>query len=450
MDRVKAAHQHRLVTAQGRDLLIGRGRIEVREVDARTEGRHGLREDRRIHPAEGLPAGEPRGGHGGDAGRLLRVRGVDDARQATVAGILPDTDGVRARRRAAVGELPPQGKVRERLRRRRRPASIAFTRADGEQLLVEEHLSFGRQREANRPVRHALAHRRIGGAREEDVRPGLRRCVVRRHAKAAAFVLLEVEVSEERVRVDEARAMVRTNLEGRLGDHRELEDARAISPSQRPDGKGSERGDFERHGRGRLAKIGEVICSGPSMGTSAKKLGREEAPSRAQIRTPSGASAETEGERLVLRDARGAIVVVYDAERGTAEIAAPAGDLVLSAPQGKSRSARARSSARPAGSSSARNGSSSRRETSTAKSRGCSRRGPNGCARWPGARTSSSRSASTSPPKRTRPWMESASFSAESHFEGFDGVLPERDPAVAVGDEAHAAVLRDDDHYRLR
>jgi hypothetical protein len=53
------------------------------------------------------------------------------------------------------------------------------------------------------------------------------------------------------------------------------------------------------------------------------------------LRTQSGASAEVDGERLVLRDARGSIVVVYDAERGTAEIAAPRGDLVLSAPQGK-------------------------------------------------------------------------------------------------------------------
>jgi hypothetical protein len=53
------------------------------------------------------------------------------------------------------------------------------------------------------------------------------------------------------------------------------------------------------------------------------------------VKTPSGASAEVEGERLVVRDARGSVVVVYDAERGTAEIAAPAGDLVLSAPHGK-------------------------------------------------------------------------------------------------------------------
>jgi hypothetical protein len=53
------------------------------------------------------------------------------------------------------------------------------------------------------------------------------------------------------------------------------------------------------------------------------------------IVTPSGASAEADGERLVVRDARGAVVVVYDAERGTAEISAPAGDLVLSAPHGK-------------------------------------------------------------------------------------------------------------------
>jgi len=42
-----------------------------------------------------------------------------------------------------------------------------------------------------------------------------------------------------------------------------------------------------------------------------------------------------DGERLVVRDARGAIVVTYDAERGTAEIVAPKGDLVLSAPHGK-------------------------------------------------------------------------------------------------------------------
>jgi hypothetical protein len=54
-----------------------------------------------------------------------------------------------------------------------------------------------------------------------------------------------------------------------------------------------------------------------------------------QIRTASGASAEADGDRLVVRDARGSIVVVYDAERGTAEIVAPGGDLLLSAPVGK-------------------------------------------------------------------------------------------------------------------
>ena len=58
-------------------------------------------------------------------------------------------------------------------------------------------------------------------------------------------------------------------------------------------------------------------------------------PLLSAVRTPGGASAEVDGERLVLRDARGAIVVVYDAEHGTAEIAAPKGDLVLSAPHGK-------------------------------------------------------------------------------------------------------------------
>jgi hypothetical protein len=54
-----------------------------------------------------------------------------------------------------------------------------------------------------------------------------------------------------------------------------------------------------------------------------------------RVETPSGASAQVEGERLVVRDARGAIVVTYDAERGTAEITVPRGDLVLSAPEGK-------------------------------------------------------------------------------------------------------------------
>jgi hypothetical protein len=70
------------------------------------------------------------------------------------------------------------------------------------------------------------------------------------------------------------------------------------------------------------------------MGAPARKV-RRSPPTLSVVHTPGGASAEAHGERLVLRDPRGAIVVVYDAERGTAEIAAPAGDLVLSAPKGK-------------------------------------------------------------------------------------------------------------------
>lgn len=54
-----------------------------------------------------------------------------------------------------------------------------------------------------------------------------------------------------------------------------------------------------------------------------------------RIETPSGASAEAQGDVLVLRDRRGAVVVVFDAEKGTAEICAPSGDLVLAAPGGK-------------------------------------------------------------------------------------------------------------------
>jgi hypothetical protein len=82
------------------------------------------------------------------------------------------------------------------------------------------------------------------------------------------------------------------------------------------------------------------------MGAAAKKVRRRVSPQSAlcsleqpsplhAVRTPGGASAEVDGERLVLRDTRGCIVVVYDAERGTAQITAPKGDLVLSAPHGK-------------------------------------------------------------------------------------------------------------------
>lgn len=84
------------------------------------------------------------------------------------------------------------------------------------------------------------------------------------------------------------------------------------------------------------------------MGAPAKKVRRrattpattairslEAVPTLRSVRTSGGASAEVDGERLVLRDTRGTIVVVYDAERGTAEIAVPTGDLVLSAPNGK-------------------------------------------------------------------------------------------------------------------
>ena len=47
----------------------------------------------------------------------------------------------------------------------------------------------------------------------------------------------------------------------------------------------------------------------------------------ALVVTPNGASATVEGERIVLRDPRGAVVVVYDAETVSATIAAPHGNL---------------------------------------------------------------------------------------------------------------------------
>ena len=111
--RVKAAHQHRLVAAQGRELLIGRGRVEVREVDARRERRHGLREGRRIRPAEGLPRARTTTGARGRGpppawgwwGRRCSAGDGRPGSSPTPMGFARD-DG------AAVGELPPQGQVR--------------------------------------------------------------------------------------------------------------------------------------------------------------------------------------------------------------------------------------------------------------------------------------------------------------------------------------------------
>jgi hypothetical protein len=54
-----------------------------------------------------------------------------------------------------------------------------------------------------------------------------------------------------------------------------------------------------------------------------------------KVETASGASCEAQGELLVLRDKKGAVVVVFDAEKGSAEVFAPTGDLTLAAPQGK-------------------------------------------------------------------------------------------------------------------
>ena len=68
------------------------------------------------------------------------------------------------------------------------------------------------------------------------------------------------------------------------------------------------------------------------MGARASKAG---APEPSATKTPSGASATVDGERIVVRNARGVVVVVYDAERDAAEISAT--DLTLSAPKGQLR-----------------------------------------------------------------------------------------------------------------
>ncbi len=69
------------------------------------------------------------------------------------------------------------------------------------------------------------------------------------------------------------------------------------------------------------------------MSARAKKVAPPEPPASVELRTPSGATAGVEGDRIVVRNSRHAIVVVYDAASDTAEITA--GDLTLSAPGGR-------------------------------------------------------------------------------------------------------------------
>jgi hypothetical protein len=69
----------------------------------------------------------------------------------------------------------------------------------------------------------------------------------------------------------------------------------------------------------------------------AQKQNGASAEKASLVRTASGASAEVRGELLVLRDRKGSVVVVFDAETGSAEIVAARGDLSLSAPAGKIR-----------------------------------------------------------------------------------------------------------------
>jgi ribose 1,5-bisphosphokinase PhnN len=54
-----------------------------------------------------------------------------------------------------------------------------------------------------------------------------------------------------------------------------------------------------------------------------------------RLETPSGATAEAQGDRLIVRNAQGMVVVVFDAATGTAEISSPSGDLRLAAPMGR-------------------------------------------------------------------------------------------------------------------
>lgn len=68
---------------------------------------------------------------------------------------------------------------------------------------------------------------------------------------------------------------------------------------------------------------------------SALRMVPEQSEDLSSVRTSLGASATVDGDKVVVRDPRGEIVVVYDAATGSATIAAPSGDLHLAAPRGK-------------------------------------------------------------------------------------------------------------------
>ncbi len=69
---------------------------------------------------------------------------------------------------------------------------------------------------------------------------------------------------------------------------------------------------------------------------SVRAMKKRAEPVPTEVVTASGARANVEGDEIVVRDRRGAVVVRYDGARGETRITSE-GDLLLEAPEGKVR-----------------------------------------------------------------------------------------------------------------
>ncbi|MBK7401121.1 MAG: hypothetical protein IPJ34_33930 [Myxococcales bacterium] len=155
-----------------------------------------------------------------EASRHLRRAWVDQVRQPRVGRVGADADGVRPRRRAAVGELEPDGQVREgsdlALARGQPPA-----RADGDEPPIQQRSPRVFDREPQLPPRDALEGWSVCAPGEEDIDARLRRGSIGGEPEASLVVVLERHVVEERQRLGEASVTTIDERERHLHHGRE-------------------------------------------------------------------------------------------------------------------------------------------------------------------------------------------------------------------------------------
>lgn len=133
----------------------------------------------------------------------------------------------------------------------------------------------------------------------------------REATRAGVFEATVVEME------DDARALVRVVMPGASSIDGALARARIAVPAY-------------------VGTAGDrVLVTESAGGTELYIVGVLLAARGATLRTPQGATAAIEGERIEIRDASGALAVAFDAATGAARIAAPSGDLTLAAPRGK-------------------------------------------------------------------------------------------------------------------